>query len=99
MCSSLFSGVCVDVKGDDLSNYDLDLSVVPNSSKDLCVNGFSNFDKDDCCKCFKKKGKGEIVFDPRDIFNKKGQKKMRKFLIPKGDVLEIPVTFDNYTIN
>ena len=64
----------------------------------LCLPILKN-EKDDCCKCFKKKGKGQIFFDPTDIFNKKGQKKMRKFLIPKGDVLEIPVTFDNYTIN
>ena len=89
------------MKEDDLTNYNLDLSVVPLSrglqEGPLCTD--LNNEKDDCCKCFKKKGKRRIIFDPRDIFNKKGQKKMRKFLIPKGDVLEIPVTFDNYTIN
>ena len=76
----------MDVKRDDLSNYDLDLSPVNGyggSSKVLCVSSISNNPKDDCCKCFKKKGKG--------------QKKMKKYLIPKGDVLEIPVT-DKQTI-
>ena len=93
----LFSGVCVDLKEDDLTKYDLDHSVASIQSPNLCKSLVS--DKDECCSCFKKKGRGKIIFDPKDIFNKKGQKKMKKFLIPKGDVLEIPVTFDNYTIN
>ena len=92
------------MKEDDWTNYDLDLSVVPlewDGSRGvqgaLCID--LNNEVDDCCKCFKKKGKGKIIFDPRDIFNKKGQKKMRKYLIPKGEVLEIPVTFVNSTVN
>ena len=105
MSFPLFSGVCVNLKEDDLTKHDLDFSVASIQSPNLCLSLVS--DKDECCSCFKKKG-GPIgpigwnpvaVLDPRYIFNKKGQKKMKKFLIPKGDVLEIPVTFDNYTIN
>jgi len=105
-CKKKFKGqgVCVDLKEDDLTKYDLDFSVAPIQSPKLCKSLVS--DKDECCSCFKKKGgligpigwKPVAVLDPKDIFNAKGQKKMRKFI--KGvSPLEIPVTYVNSTIN
>ena len=87
-----------------MTKYDLDFSVASKSGPNYCENLGSS--KDQCCSCFKKKGGliGPIgrtpvaVLDPKDIFNAKGQKKMRKFI--KGvSPLEIPVTYVNSTIN
>ena len=85
----------MNLKDDDLTRDDLDLSVASIQSPNLCQSLVS--DKDECCSCFKKKGGRLIgVLDPKDIFNAKGQKKMRKFM--KGvSPLEIPVTYVNST--
>jgi len=48
------NGVCIDLKEGDLTQYDLDFSVPPESSKDLCRNAFAG-QTDDCCACFKEK--------------------------------------------
>jgi hypothetical protein len=81
----------VDLKEDDLTKYDLDFSVDSIQSPKLCQSLVS--DKDECCSCFKKKGGLIAVLDPKDIFNAKGQKKMRKYI--KGvSPLEIPVTYE-----
>ena len=95
----------MNLKEDDLTAYDLDFSVASIQSPKFCKSLVS--DKDECCSCFKKKGskwnpwwwdtvKPIAVLDPKELFNKKGKKKMRKLI---GDVLEIPVTFVNSTIN
>ena len=92
----------MNLKEDDLTAYDLDFSVASIQSPNLCKSNLVSYETE-CCLCFKKKG-GPIgwipvaVLDPKDIFNAKGQKKMRKFI--KGvSPLEIPVTYVNSTIN